>query len=1062
MAERVSELLADARLAREAGEFEQVRALVNAVLALDPYNTEAEALLAGAVQRRQMTLMFCDIVGSTMLADTLDPEELSDLFEGYRQTCTEIIARYGGSIDDHAGDGMLVRFGYPEVHEDDARRAVLSGLEMVEALRDGAMQIRIAVNTDLIVLDRVGVTGAAAHEASRLQSFATPNTVVISDATHALVRTHFEVESMGHRELRGVSRAVEIFTVLGERSAGARDSATPRIPFVNRRAELKRIAAAWEAAHEDWGRALEAETSVGAVPLLITGSGGLGKSRMVVEAARAAGAPCTECRCSSYHESTSLYAFAPLLEQACAMTPDDGPRERLVKLRKRLGMDPERGPDLPFLAAALRIPASEMAPPPDIDPSRVRVMALMAAARLVHSLVADGPALLFVDDLQWADPSTLDLIATLLAAPCPGLLIVLAAREGFEPPWEHPRVHRLALEPLREAELEELSVLMPEGTRLSEQERSELIARSDGVPLFLEELVRTADAVGQGQELHRSLRYADYRIPAALRDPLLARLASPGVDLDLAQVAATIGRDVDRGLLQRVVGMDDDYFETRLATLIGAGLVDDEGDGLVRFRHALIREVAYETQRRSARRERHSAIADELLAGGGALVQGDAGGTAFHLERAQRYGEAIEALVLAAQGAQALGAHTEATRHLTRALALHERLPEGPHRLRGELMVRELRSFSAVMAGGYSAPEAAEDHPRCVAICEELGLGAELLPSLIRSWSYYAFCGALDEADAVSAAMEVVVDTAHLHFPVADIGKGVIGFFRGHYPESRALMEGFIAHPWGATEGRPPKEWPLPNDPHSAVCAHLIAALWIMGDRRAAHALGDRALRRAESLVFPYGPFSVGYVKSQIGMMQRLEGDHEATARLAGDLIDVGERHGMVLWALAGALQAAGSRVQRGDDSALETMIESVAAWRHMLVAEVWTPYWLTELAAAEHLVGRDDEAVQALDEALVVADITGSAFYTAETLRLKGEIRLAAGDLGGLSNLRDALDVARTQSATLFELRAALALARAPRGGAEGRDALAEAIAKLDPDAGYPELDEARSLVAS
>lgn len=1062
IADRVDELLGDARLAREAGEFNQLRALVNAVLALDPNNDEAEALLAGAAQRRQMTLMFCDVVGSTAIADTRDPEELSDLLDEYRRTLTEVIERFGGFIDDHQGDGMLVRFGYPEIHEDDARRAVLSGLAMVHALRESELHIRVAVNTDIVVLDRVGVTGAAAHEASRLQSFAKPDTVVISDATHALVRGYFDVEPMGHVELRGVARAVEVFTVLGERVGGRLEPGASSSPFAGRRTELERIAAAWHAAGEDWQRALEVQDGVTAPALLVIGGAGIGKSRLVAEAARAADAPCTECRCSSYHETTPLHAFRPLLEAVCELSDSDSATERLVKLRTRLGMDPERGPDLPFLAAALQIPAPAMSPPPDVDPSRLRLMALVAAARLVHSQVASGPAMVFVDDLQWADPSTVDLIATLLSAPCPGLLVVLAARDGFEPPWPQADLERLALGPLPGPELEEIALRMPEGTRLTEEQRGELISRSDGVPLFLEELVRTADALDQGRELHRSLRYADYPIPAALRDPLLARLSSPGVDLDLAQVAATIGRDVDRELLRQVAGMSDAVFESRLATLIGAGLVDASPGSAIRFRHELIREAAYETQRRSARRGRHSRVADHLLRSGGASVHGDAGEAAFHLERAHRFDEAIDAHVLAAQAAQSVGAHIEATRQLTQALALQPHLPEGPQRQQTELMVRELRSFSAVMAGGYSAPEAAEDHPRCVELCEELGLRPELLPSLIRGWSYYAFRGSLAEADRLSDTMEHVVATNDLTFPVAGIGKGVTCFFRGRFDEARRLMEGFVAHPWGATEGLPPTEWPLPNDPLAAVCAHLVPTLWISGERRAAYASGDRALQRAADLRFPYGPFSLGYVKSQLAMTRRLEGDHEAAALLAGEMLELGERHGFVLWSFAGTLQAGISRIHAGDHSSLGELVDHVAGWRRMLIAEVWTPFWLTELAVVQRIAGHDEAAAHSLDEALAVAEETGSDFYSAETLRIRGEMRHQRGDAGGLSDLRAALQRAREQTACAFELRAATSLMSATEGTSEARQALATAIARFPDDAGYHELEEARSLVAS
>ena len=292
----------------------------------------------------------------------------------------------------------------------------------------------------------------------------------------------------------------------------------------------------------------------------------------------------------------------------------------------------------------------------------------MEAARLVHDHVGDGPGILLVDDIHWADQSSLDLITLLLSLPWPGLLVVLTARDDFEPPWPESMVEHLRLEPLSAAELREMAGSIPESSHLSTALCKELIARSDGVPLFLEELIRTGAAIDQGRALHRSIEQADYAIPPVLRDPLLARLASPGVEPGLVQTAATIGREMDREFLRQVSGLPDELFAQRLDALVDAGLIDRSGSHGIRFRHELIREVAYETQPRSARRDRHSQIADHLLREGEGAHFGDAGQAAFHLERARRHQEAIHAHVAEAQSAQQLGAHIEATTRLTHAL----------------------------------------------------------------------------------------------------------------------------------------------------------------------------------------------------------------------------------------------------------------------------------------------------------------------------------------------------------------------------------------------------------
>lgn len=324
IAQRVELLLADARAAREAGNHAEAHALARATLALDPANPAAESLLEGCDQRMQVTLMFCDLVGSTPLADTCDPEEMSAILREYRLLCIGAIRRYGGFVEDRKGDGLLIRFGYPWVHEDDARRAVLSGLDVVSAIKahPRGLHVRIAVHTGLVVLDGEEVVGAAPNEAPRLQALAPPDTVVISDATHELVRGYFDVCSQGPARLRGVSRPIEIFTVLGERASERLEVADSVTPFTGRRAELAVVRELWERTCHERASAVAAPPAA----LLIRGPAGIGKSRLARESAIVLGARCLTSGCSSYHTTTSLHPFVDLLETICAITPQDDSR----------------------------------------------------------------------------------------------------------------------------------------------------------------------------------------------------------------------------------------------------------------------------------------------------------------------------------------------------------------------------------------------------------------------------------------------------------------------------------------------------------------------------------------------------------------------------------------------------------------------------------------------------------------------------------------------------------------------------------------------------------------
>jgi hypothetical protein len=751
----------------------------------------------------------------------------------------------------------------------------------------------------------------------------------------------------------------------------------------------------------------------------------VGKTRLLAQAARAAGAPCTECRCSRYHDTTSLYPIRTVLEEVVGIERDDDAGRRLTKLRAWLDTDHGERRDLPFLAAALQIPPWMLAPPRDVDPSQLRLAALQAAARMVLSRSARSPSVLIVDDVQWADQSTLDLLTVLFSVRHAGTLVLLGARQGFQHPWPTSAVVTMPVEPMHGSDLEELASGASGGACLSHAERAELIDRSDGMPLFLEELIGTAAALAEDRVLHRSVRYADYAIPAALRDPLLARLTVPGVDLDLAQLAATVGREIDRDLLLRITGLEPAVLEDKLRSLLSAGLVEPLGSNAVRFRHELIREVAYETQVRAVRRARHGRIADHMTGG---LVGGppiDAGQRAFHLARAERYGEAVEVQVHAARADQAIGAHAEATRRLTEALKLVRHLEAGDARDRTELLARELRSFSSVMAGGYAAPEAAEDHRRCVELCEQAGLLPELVPSLIRSWSFYTFRGDLTEADRVNDRIDAsgVGEATEL---IARAGHGVTAFFQGRFRDARATLESFVDHPWGSTEGRPPDGWPLPNDPLAAGCALLVPTLWIAGERDAATGMGERALHRARSLRFPYGPFSVGFVTCLLALTRQMHGDRTVAGRLGDDLVRLGERHGFTAWRLAGAIQAGITAAHEGDAAALDRLAQDVAAWRTLLASDLWAPYWLTELADAQRCAGRLEAASRSLDEAAAVARTTGATFYLAETLRLHGEVRCDRGDPHGAEDIARAYELAGRQGAAMFTERARAALDRA------------------------------------
>ncbi|HEY5784720.1 MAG TPA: adenylate/guanylate cyclase domain-containing protein [Microlunatus sp.] len=1043
---RVSDLLADAREARDAGDWKTARSLLDAVAALDPGNAEAAAMLAGAATRRQMTLLFCDIVGSTELADQRDPEEVTAVLERYRTACTEVVDELDGYIDDHRGDGMLVLFGYPQVDEDDARRGVLCGLRMIERVREirwpgasGArLQVRVSVHTDLVVVAD-GITGSTANEAARIQQLADPDTVVISDTTQDLVWPWFETESLGVQPLRGVSRRVEVFAVRAAlptpRGRTWRDRTSP---FVNRTAEFS--AMEWLAPKPipviDPTVPEAASEPPAARAVCVIGPGGMGKTRLTLETARRLGLRPLACSCSRMQRNVSLHPFRGLLEGACRMDADDPADVRLEKLRAGLSAlaaqsapagDADAGSpssvtpgDLPFLAAVFDIPLDRLSAPSEVQPDRLRRQALLAAAQLVHAHATTEPTLVFVDDVQWADQSSLDLLAVLLTLP--GLKITIAARDGFEPPWAETVVRRIVLDPLDEVATAELVRQTPSAAQLSPERSRELMQRSDGVPLFLEELLLTAQESETGRIPHRSLQFSAYQIPPALRDPLLARLSRPEVDLELAQLAAVIGREVDRDLLHRAVGVDGAEFERRLRTLLDAGLMELAGAQL-RFRHELIREVAYETQRRTVLKERHGIVADLLASGEAAGQRTSTVAAAYHLERAGRVSHAVVAHIQIARADQALGAHEEAAERLSKVLELLDTTAPGLERDRGELAVRELRSFSAVTARGYAAVEAAEDYPRCLQLVEESVRDAEVLPYLIRLWTYYTSRGDFAQAESINEAVIRRTEAAGLFFPGASLGRGVVDFFQGDFTDAVTQLTDAVQHGWTADVQVPP-EWTLPNDPRAAGFAHLVPCLVVLGDRAAAEQAAVDGLERASSLPYPIGPFSAQYVDCLLAVARSIDGDALGAAEVGQRLVAIGERHGFAVWSLTGQMQCLYSAIQLGDASCLPGLIQAVEVWHRVVAIDSWTPYWFANVGFGHLLTGDAASAIGYFDRALEIATTTGAGFFTAETLRGRGEARRVLGEAEAAeADLAEALAVARRQGAGLFAARAQASL---------------------------------------
>ena len=1032
---RVAELLDDARHAAARHDRPAVRALAESVLALDPENEDArilldESRLAGVEEGewRQLTVMFSDVVGSTRLAAEHDPEVYREALRAYQEIVNTAVRRYDGHVAQFLGDGVLAYFGYPTPHEDDPRRAVKAGLDVRGPLgalgasmkeRHGVgLAVRVAIHTGMVIRAEMGaptspehdaVVGETPNVAARLQDHAPPGGLVISEDTHRLVRGYFEVEPLGSLELRGVPRPVDAYEVLGETPGTSRIEAQAELsPFVDRDDERERLRGLWREV-----------LAGGSQVAILRGEPGIGKSRLleaVIARVRIDQGSTFPFRCSTFHATTHLYPARRMVADVCGIDPASGLDEAPSRLREALGRCGLEH-HLSLFGALVGVPPGPDFPGPELDGQMLREATLAALLEWIEAEAARSAGALIVDDVQWADPSTIELLNRVISRRATRVLVLLASRDEFEAPWSS--IEAIELGPLAPLDLEGIAAASPAASRMAAADLERLARRSDGVPLYFEELLRLEEQPSGGPAPR--LASSETAIPPALLDPLLARIAAPGIELGLIQTLACIGQEVRHDLLAAVVDLPDQELRLNLAALADAGLLKRTASEppIYHFHHHLLRELAYETQLTPARAQRHSRIADALRDRAPGAGSTDAGLLAQHLEQAGRLAEAIEAFVAAARDAQADGAFAEATEVLDHALELVEEIGDPDAQRRLELTVRRARGFSAVATLGYAAPDAAREHERCLELCRMLEPGTEHLPDLIAVWSYYVLKGDLDRADDVIAADRGRVGAPDE--PPNELFTGFNRFFRGDFDAAHADHEAYLASGYGRRPGTHPA-WPLPSDPTATSWALLALTIELRGEPdRAAEAIAA-AKARAMALPFPWGPFSQAFVGAYACLLAILVRDYPAADAEVTGLLAVSERHGFVFFTLYGQLQRAIATLRPGGSADLDTVDQALALWR-MVGADLWLPGFLTEIAEHRLRRGDLDGAREFIRDAEAITEQSGARYWAAETTRVRGECRLAAGDAGGADDLRAAADLAARQGAVLFERRAQTAL---------------------------------------
>ncbi|MFY9921909.1 MAG: adenylate/guanylate cyclase domain-containing protein [Mycobacterium sp.] len=1039
------------------GDHATAATLAGQVLAVDRGNPEAEDLLAAPPsggEIRRLTILFVDLVDSTVLSTTLEPEPYRTIVGRYRDLVQKTVDRYTGHISSTKGDGLLAVFGHPEAHEDDVHRAVLAALEIsrkVIRLSEQAKRrfgvgiaARVGVHRGLVYLDidQDDVYGMAANVAQRVSALAPPGAVVISDAVAPLLGEAFELGPRKPASVKGVDTPIAYHLVLGEQADAARVG-VGRGPLLGRERELARL-------QKSWRRAQEGTLRLPGV--VFRGEPGIGKSRLAaaaVEMVETSGDVVLELIGSPLHTDAGLHPVRILLERRCGIGRLAAPAERLRLLEAEVvaqSLDSVRM--VPLLAPVLGISADAGYTPVRAEGRRLYELITTAVEEYLLACLGGVAGLLVAEDVHWFDQSTLEVLARMFDAGKGRLLMVITGQAGawLPPCWP---VKVFDLEPLTEEQTDTLITALD--PRLSPEDHAAVRDRGDGIPFYIEQIVRTV-----------SDQQAQTEVPDALYEPLLARLRASANVVPVVEAAAVIGRQFDRSLLCSVCTESEDEVDDVLDELEGALVIEPTGADSWRFRGNLLHEVACELAPDSVRKALHGNAAD-------ALVRGAVGGdpdwrlVAGHYEQADRFDDAVSAYRQASAAARRRGALAEARTHLTVALAQLERTTTGVDRDRREIGLRLERGFLTAAIEGNQNPTAVDDFERCLQLGGTDLHDDELVATMVALMVYYFTRADLQRVVRVLDSLRTGMQQGRQWLrPVIEASFGVVGWLRGEFDTASTHLE--HAMPELVATKQLDVMWYQPNDPITTARLHLALGRFVHGDLNGADDELAQEARRLRELGFPQGQFSAAFADF-VEIWMRIEaGQLDRAGELAADLIDQSEQHGFDAWRLWGHAQlaAVGAVTAMGDDSAdLSAHIASMTALVDVLGRaglNAYLTFFDGVLGRLLTVAGQIDQARARFDTALARADESGMHFYDAELLRLRAATHVDPDARQG--DVRAALELARRQGATLFELRSALddfALR-----GDSARGSLLAAISRFPAGSSCPELGRAKTIVHS
>lgn len=1047
-----------------------------------------------AAERRQLTVLFCDLVGSTALSSQLDPEELRDVVRVYHETCAGVISHYGGHAAQHLGDGVLVYFGYPAAHEDDAQRAVRAGLEILAGLPSlnaqlppticaripHPIQVRMGIHTGLVVIGEVGSSGK--HEmlalgetpnlAARLQAAAEPDTLMISGSTHRLTRGLFACRDLGPQALKGMTTPVSVYQVLRESGVQSRFDAAVQAgltPLVGRAEELALLRRCWDQATAGEGRVV-----------LLSGEPGIGKSRLVQEfkdQLAHEGMTRIEFRCSPYHQHSAFYPIIEHLHSRLRFTPDDAPVTKLEKLQHWLHH--YRFPQeetAPLLAVLLSLPHPEGVPPLTVSPQKQKEKTQAAVVAWLIEEAERQPVCNTWEDVHWADPSTLEVLDLVVSRiPTTSLYVLLTVRPEFTPPWgDGSHLSRLTLSRLGRRQVEAMVGRITGGKVLPADVVQHIVTKTDGVPLFVEELTKMV--VESGLLREQDDRYEltgplpPLAIPDTLQASLMARLDRLAVVKAVAQLGSAIGREFSYELIRAMSSLDEDALQQGLQQLVEAELIYQYGallEARYVFKHALVQDAAYQSLLKSRRQHYHQQIArvmEERFLG---TTDTQPELIAHHYTEAGLIPQALPYWQAAGRRAVRHSAHVEAISHFTRGLELLMTVPATPERVGQELELQISLGTQLIMTKGYAASDVERCYARARELCGRIGETPQLFPVGLGLCLYYLtrarYSMAKELAEQLVRLAQRQQDDTFL--VVAHWAAALPILYQGEIVSAEAHQNEAISH------YRPQQHRDLNllygQDPKVAVLAHRTWTLWLLGYPDQGLKRGEEAFTYARELSYPFG---VSMALNFVALIHLFRRDTQAAQAWAEEAIHFADAQRFPFFlALATIIRGGALAEQESDQEGIGLIRQGLVVHRTQ-GADIGSTCCLALLADAYSKRGQTAEGLAALVEAFALVNDNGERWWEAELYRLKGELLLAQCKTPSTEGqeaeqcFHQAIAIARRQSAKSLELRATVSVSRLWRQQgrtAEAREMLAAIYGWFTEGFDTKDLQEAERLIA-